>query len=730
MPLAHRIGRRVAHLVQRLGQPFLAFVHSEQHWQRRRLQAAPRHLAQLRQIDVAQDRLLQLDQVGVPRRLLQQISLAPQVRVQRRHQLFEVGVQRRVGDLGEELPEIVVQELRLVREARQRRVGSHRPQALLPVLGHGGEQDLHVLVGVAEGVLADEQRVVVGLVDMAGGRQVVQVDQVLLEPLAPRALVHQLLLDLPVVDDPPLLHVDQEDLARLEPPLLQHLLRLDRQHADLAGHDHQIVLGDVVAAGPQAVAVEHRADQVPVGERDRCGAVPRLHQAGVVFVERLEVRVHQVVFLPRLRDQHQHRVRQRPAVDREELERVVERGRVGARLRQDRVHFLQLVAEHVALERAVAGSHPVAVAPQGVDLAVVGQVAVGVGQPPRREGVRAEARVDDGQGALEVGVVQVLVVMAELVGRQHPLVDHPVGREDADIKVLPRLLRQIGRELDDVLRPLPDQVQSPIKVRPVEKGLAHPDETLADARLGLARRGAGKPAVHRHVAPAQHHHPVVPHHLLEHLLALVPRHHLLRQKHHPHRVLPLRRQLDPQLGRLLAEKLVRRAEHDPRPVPAVRLAPARPPVAHVLQHQQGVGNDLVRRLTLDVADEADATGVMLAGGVVQPLLGRKALHQRLLRLPGTRLVARSTVIGTVHSSQFYGGDNRKLGDATFRQRLQSTPRPGRSRGSHWVVPDRIRCSTPIDTRRRGGAAATRRGRRKCRRRRNTAARAASPASAR
>ena len=40
-------------------------------------------------------------------------------------------------------------------------------------------------------------------------------------------------LDLAVVDDPALLHVDEEDLARLEPPLLGDVLRLDRQHADL-----------------------------------------------------------------------------------------------------------------------------------------------------------------------------------------------------------------------------------------------------------------------------------------------------------------------------------------------------------------------------------------------------------------------------------------------------------------------------------------------------------------
>ena len=43
-------------------------------------------------------------------------------------------------------------------------------------------------------------------------------------------------------------------------------------------HDHAVVVGDPVARRAQAVAVEHRADDRAVGERDRRGTVPRLHQ--------------------------------------------------------------------------------------------------------------------------------------------------------------------------------------------------------------------------------------------------------------------------------------------------------------------------------------------------------------------------------------------------------------------------------------------------------------------
>ena len=46
---------------------------------------------------------------------------------------------------------------------------------------------------------------------------------------------------------------------------------------------------------------------------------------------------------------------------------------------------LQGVAEQVRLKHGLAGVHPVDVAPQGVDFAVVGDVAVGVGALPAGE---------------------------------------------------------------------------------------------------------------------------------------------------------------------------------------------------------------------------------------------------------------------------------------------------------------------------------------------------------
>ncbi len=60
--------------------------------------------------------------------------------------------------------------------------------------------------------------------------------------------------------------------------------------------------------------------------------------------------------------------------------------------------------KQVGAKIALARAHPVEVAAQGVDLAVVGQVAERLGQLPRGESVGAVALVHDGQCALEARV--------------------------------------------------------------------------------------------------------------------------------------------------------------------------------------------------------------------------------------------------------------------------------------------------------------------------------------
>ena len=207
---------------------------------------------------------------------------------------------------------------------------------------HRRDQQVQLLVGVAEDLLA-QHNPVVRHADVVAGGQLVEVEQAGVEPLLIRVLGGQLGLDLLVVDDAALRGVDEEHPAGLQPHLLDHGGRVEVEHACLGRHHHEAVAGDPDAGRPKAVAVEDRADHRAVGEGHRRRAVPRLHQRRVVLVERPTRRVHRFVPLPGLRDHHQHGVRQAAATEVQQLEHFVEpRGvrRAGGADRDDLVEIL------------------------------------------------------------------------------------------------------------------------------------------------------------------------------------------------------------------------------------------------------------------------------------------------------------------------------------------------------------------------------------------------------
>ena len=132
---------------------------------------------------------------------------------------------------------------------------------------------------------------------------------------------------------------------------------------------------------------------------------------------------------PGFRDQHHHAVGERVAAGDEQFEGVVDAGRVGLVVRDDRPHFVQVRPDEVGFHRAAAGVHPVDVAADGVDFAVMGEEAVRVGELPGREGVGREALMHQGQGGGGQRVAQVVVEVADLGGEQQALVDHGAGGE-------------------------------------------------------------------------------------------------------------------------------------------------------------------------------------------------------------------------------------------------------------------------------------------------------------
>ena len=137
----------------------------------------------------------------------------------------------------------------------------------------------------------------------------------------------------------------------------------------------------------------------------------------------------------RLRDEQLQRVGDRAAGADQQLDDRVDRRRVGGLEVDHRQHRGELVAEQLRAHRAFARPHPVAVAGQRVDLAVVGDHPVGVGELPAREGVGREARVHQAEGRLGALVAELGEEVLELGRAQHALVDEGAGGEGDDLQL-------------------------------------------------------------------------------------------------------------------------------------------------------------------------------------------------------------------------------------------------------------------------------------------------------
>ena len=238
------------------------------------------------------------------------------------------------------------------------------------------------------------------------------------EPLLVGLGLGQLGLELGVVDDAAFFQVDEEHLARLQAPFLDDAGLVDGQHAHFRAHDDAVVVGDHVARRTQPIAIEGGTDLAAVGEGNGGGAVPGLHQRRVVFVKGAAVRVHQRVVVPGLGNHHHGGVAERIAAGHQQFQGIVEGRRIRGAVADQGPELFQIRTQLRRLHGLAPRRHPVDVAAQRVDLAVVAEEAEGLGQAPRGKGVGGKALVHQRQRGLGPFILEVAII-ARQVGRQH-----------------------------------------------------------------------------------------------------------------------------------------------------------------------------------------------------------------------------------------------------------------------------------------------------------------------
>ena len=104
---------------------------------------------------------------------------------------------------------------------------------------------------------------------------------------------------------------------------------------------------------------------------------------------------------------------------------------------------------------------------------------------PTREGIGAEARMDDRDRGFHRWIRKIRIESNDLSGGQHPLIDDRPAGETRNVKEIPAGEPGITNR---ILRPAPNDVQLALKSQVVLDAFAATDEYLPDEGLvGLGR---------------------------------------------------------------------------------------------------------------------------------------------------------------------------------------------------------------------------------------------------
>ena len=110
----------------------------------------------------------------------------------------------------------------------------------------------------------------------------------------------------------------------------------------------------------------------------------------MVLVEGLQVLADGVLVVEALWYEDSHRLWQTQAAQHQELEHVIQAGRVAHTLLYDGAQVLD-VAQGLAAQHALASLHPTAVTTNGINFSVVCQQTEGLSQLPLGEGIGTES---------------------------------------------------------------------------------------------------------------------------------------------------------------------------------------------------------------------------------------------------------------------------------------------------------------------------------------------------
>ena len=297
-----------------------------------------------------------------------------------------------------------------------------------------------------------------------------------------RQMAQDVHLGVGILEDRPATRLDEQHLARPEPPSPDRVGRFERHGARFGRDRYEAVGRDGESSRPQPVPVDERADPSTICEHDRGRAIPGRQHPGRPPPERGDVRMRSSPQSDRLGDRREQRRSEIPASRREQLQALVERERIGAIGREQRASVEQVGSDlpGAAVPRPTPDLLPVAA--DRVDLAVVRDRAERLGETPHGRRVRGVPLVEHGIRHIDVRA-EIRVQVGEARPGDEALVDDGQRGHRGDRQSGDRATGGPRRRLD---APSGDD-EAPLE-RPIARCIRPSDDRLGDHRPG-GRRG-------------------------------------------------------------------------------------------------------------------------------------------------------------------------------------------------------------------------------------------------
>ena len=329
----------------------------------------------------------------------------------------------------------------------------------------------------------------------------------------------------------------------------------------------------------------------------------------------------------------------------QQFERIIETGSVRLSMRDHRPHFVQIRPQQLGLHCPAAGVHPVHIAANRVDFAIMRHQPERMGQPPAGESVGREALVNQPERRLALWIAQIVVERANLIGQQQSLV-HDCARGKAghigvcnagQLEVLSLLLERVERLFAN-------HDQLALESVLIGAILAASDDRLLDYGHRIDNGRAQSVQGDGYIAPTDQLLAFFGGKFFELFGDICTGGLVLRHEAHGHTIFARLRKLFALILRPLAQQRVRNLQENSGAITQQRVGSNCTAVINILQNLQRLRNDFVRSFTLNMRDKTDTAGVMFVFRVIQAL-GRWKSHSKIHSCQMPTLRRRSGPVG-------------------------------------------------------------------------------------